>query len=138
MIEMIVVLAILAIMAAALAPTLSQYLPGVQLTGSTRTMTSDLREAQEKAVTEQDQYLIRFVQLESPPIYRLIKIHNAVEEQIREETLSSSVKLTLDPVVTQIVFSPDGGPSAALNITLAINGSQKKVDVSAAGFIKIE
>lgn len=142
--EMIVVLGVVAILLAALVPVLSNYLPGVQLTGSTRTLTGDLREAQEKAITEQDQYLIRFIQLENPPIYQMIKIKIdpitllPVEEQIREEQMPDRITLTLVPAVTQIVFSPDGGPSTALNITLAINGSQKKVDVSPAGFIKIE
>jgi|GEM_PF-968622 len=138
MVELLVVLMIAAILGASLIPVLNNYLPSAQLSGSIRELTSALREAQEKAVTEQDQHLIRFVQMSNPPIYQLIKIHNSVEEQIREEQLSNRITLTLDPVVAQIVFSPDGGPSAATNITLAINGSQKKIDVSPAGFIKIE
>ena len=142
------VLAIIAILAAVLVPTLSQYLPSVQLSGSTRTLTGDLREAQEKAITEQDQYLIYFVQLKNPPIYHMIKIKKdpvtqlPVREQIREETLPGSIELTLEPTPAddQIAFSSDGGPSAPLKVTLTLkgNGSQKKIDISPAGFIKIE
>lgn len=147
-IEMIVVLGVVAILVAALVPTISQYLPGVQLSGSTRTLTGDLREAQEKAVTEQDQYLIRFIQLENPPIYEMVKItreidpetQEPIEEKIREEQLPGNIKLTLEPspADNQIAFSPDGGPSSSTTITLSLNGSDKKINVSHAGFIKIE
>ena len=138
MVEILVVVAVAAILMTVTVLLLSSYLPGAQLTGSTRTLTSDLREAQEKAVTEQDQYLIRFIQTENPPIYQMIKIHEGAEEQIREEQLPTNISLTLEPVVTQIVFSPDGGPSTPLNVILSINGSTKIIDVSPAGFIKIE
>lgn len=148
MVEMLIVLGIVAILLAALIPTMSQYLPGVQLSGATRVLASNLREAQEKAISEQDQYLIRFVQLKNPPTYQLVKITREIDPQtqkyieatIREETLPGSIELTLDPfpVNNQIAFSPDGGPSTNLNITVDINGKQKKIDVSIAGFIKIE
>lgn len=138
LIEMLVTVAIAAALLGALVPVLSTYLPSIQLSGSTRTLTGNLREIQELSLTEQDQYLIRFTQLANPPTYQLIKVHNSVESKIQDVQLSSNISLSLDPSATQIVFSPDGGPSVATTLTLTLNSSQKKVDISPAGFIKIE
>jgi len=138
--ELIVVLSIIAILTAVLVPTLSNYLPSIQLNGSARTLASSLREAQEKAISEQNQYLIRFSPGATPPNYQLIRIYNSVEEQVRQVNLPSNVSLAIEGTITanQVVFSPDGGPSSSGQITLSINGSNKIVSVSPAGFIKIE
>jgi len=140
MVEMIVTMSVVVILLAALVPVLSQYLPGTQLAGATRVLAGNLREAQEKAVSEQDQYLIRFLADQSPPKYQLIKIRNSVEEQIREVLLPATAILNLAATITnnQIVFSPDGGPSSSGNVTITINGQAKIINVSPAGFIKIE
>lgn len=140
MVEMLVVLSMLAILTAAAVPVISHYLPGVQLVGTGRVLVGNLRSAQEKAVTEQNQYLVRFSPTAAPPSYQLIRIYNSVEEVQQTVTLANNETLTLQNSITnnQIVFSPDGGPSASGNITLGLNGSQKIINVSPAGFIKIE
>lgn len=137
LVEMVIVLAIMAILTGILIPVLSQYLPGVQLNGSARDITADLRDAEQRAITEQDQYILRF-QI-SPPSYQVIHKKNNTEEVIRAKTLPSNISLTLDPFITsnQIIFSPDGGPSASGNITLGLNNVTKIINVSPAGFIKI-
>lgn len=139
-IEMLVVLAMSAILIASLVPTLSQYLPGVNLSGSTRDLLSNLREAQERAITEQNQFLIRFDLSANPKNYKLISIVNSVEEVIRQIDFPESVSVSIDPSITdnQIIFSPDGGPSASGNINLSAGGNNKIISVSPAGFIKSE
>lgn len=139
-IEMIVVISIIGILVGMIVPTLSKYLPGIQLNGSARTLTSNLREAQEKAVTEQNQHLIRFFPLISPPAYRLIRIYQENEEIIREVTLPNGQTLTLDQTISndQIIFSADGGPSSSGNITIGTDTITKIINVSPAGFIKIQ
>ena len=54
--------------------------------------------------------------------------------------LNTNQTLTLDPAITnsQIVFSADGGPSSSGNIILTVNGSQKTINVTPAGFISIQ
>jgi len=137
--EMIVVLAMIAILATVTTPVISKFLPGIQLTGSTRVLTGTLREAQEKAVTSQNQYLVRFFPSSTPPKYQLITIANSIETLIRETSIPSSQTLTLAGTITnnQIVFSPDGGPSSSGNITLTLATKSKIINVSPAGFIKI-
>lgn len=138
-IEMIIVLGIVGILTAASIPTLSRYLPGIQLNGSTRTLSSNLREAQEKAITEQNQYLIRFFPANSLAKYQLIKIKNSVESLVKEVTLPTDESISLEQTIVnnQVVFSPDGGPSSSGNITLSLKGQTKIINVTPAGFIKI-
>jgi type II secretion system protein H len=140
LVEMLVVISIIGILSAALVPTLSQYLPGVQLNGSARVLSADLREAQERTVTEQKQYLIRFNLTAAPKYYQLMRINNTTEENIRTVNLASSENVTLDPGISQnqITFSADGGPSSSGNITLSNTAGSKIVNVSPAGFIKIQ
>ena len=139
--EMLIVIAIIGILAAVMAPSLSDYMPGVQLNGSARVLSGNLRETQEKAVTEQQKYLIRFFPNESPAYYQTITIvGNEPEVVIKKVNLPTSVAITIGTGIidNQISFSPDGGPSSSGDITLSINGSQKVINVSPAGFIKIK
>ena len=141
--EMLVTISIIGIMAAMIVPTLSHYLPGIQLNGSARSLNSDLRNMQEHAITEQKQYSIKFFPSTSPPTYKLLKIDNSVipptEEEIRTVNLPSNCSLTLAPTISQdeIIFSADGGPSSAGDITITLNSVNKILNVSPAGFIKI-
>lgn len=148
-IELVVVLAIIGILATVSVPVISQFLPGIRLTGTTRTLTGDLREAQERAVTSQNQNLVRFFLGETPPKYQLVQVENSVEAIIREEQLPSGESLALAetigtctslpavPNCRQIIFSPDGGPSSAGDITISLGGKSKVINVSPAGFIKL-
>ena len=138
-IEMIVVISIIGIMAGMIVPTISKYLPGIQLNGSAREITDNLREAQERTVTEQNQHLVRFFPTASPAYFKLIRIVNSNEELMRQVNLPTSQTLTLDETIAdnQIIFSPDGGPSSSGNITIDNDTSNKIINISPAGFISI-
>lgn len=141
-IEMIVVISIIGILAGTIVPTISKYLPGIQLNGSIRTLASNLRQAQELTVAEQNKHLIKFSPTDSPvkTKYQLIRIYNSKEEIIKEIVLPSTITITLDEKIldSQIAFSSDGGPSSSGNITLSNGSNQKVVNVSTAGFIKVQ
>lgn len=138
-IELVVVLGIVGILSAVIVPSLSQFLPGVQLNGSVRTLSGDLRVAQEKTITEQKQYLIRFFPNSSPPYYQTIQIIDGSEKLIHQTQLNVQETLQVSTTISnnQIIFSPDGGPSSSGDITLSVNGVSKAVNVSPAGFIAI-
>jgi len=138
-IEIIAVLSIIGIVTIAFIPSINHYLPSVQLNGATRSLVSDLREIQERAITEQDRFSIKFSALNSPASYQLIHLQDSSEEVIREENLPASINLELNGIIdNQIVFSPDGGPSSAGDITITISNKSKVIIVSPAGFIKIQ
>lgn len=140
LIELITVIAIIGIMSAVTVPILQNYSPSIKLNGSARALSGHLREAQEKAITEQKQHLIRFHPETSPPSYELIRINNSIEELQNTFSLDQNITLALEASITnsEIIFSPDGGPSASGNITLTINSINKIISVTPAGFIKIQ
>jgi len=140
LIELIVTIGIIGILTAVGAPTVSHFLPGIQLNGSARVLSTNLREAQERTITEQKPYSIRFSTTTSPNYYQLIRIDGGSEEIIKKINLANNQTVSLQNTITnnQIVFSTDGGPSSNGQITLTINGGNKIVSVSPAGFIKIE
>ena len=141
LIEVLTVIAIITILTAVAVPTTGYYLPGIKLSGSARVLATNLREAQERTVTEQNPYLIRFYT--SPPYsYELIRLNDGVEDSpIKKIKLASDITIGLQDTIinNRIVFSSDGGPSSNGNITLTTStGTSKVVSVSPAGFIKVE
>jgi len=140
MVEMLVVFVVFAILVAAIVPVVSNFMPGVKLTGASRDLLSSLREVQEIAITEQNQLLVRFDLAASPKNYKLIRKIGAVETTLRQKNIPEDISITLDPTITssQVVFSPDGGPSCSGNITLTAGAKSKIVSVSPAGYLKIE
>jgi len=139
LIELLTVIAIIGILTAVAVPTVSHYLPGIQLNGSARVLSANLREAQERTITEQKPHLIRFSN--SPPYYyELIRVNGGVEEPaIKKVNLANSQTVSLQGITdNKVAFSTDGGPSSNGQIVLTINGVNKTVSVSPAGFIKIE
>lgn len=139
-VELIIVLSIIALIAVVSVPTISQFLPSVNLNGTTRNLTADLRDAQEKAVASQNQHLVRFFPTNAPVKYQLIRVINGEETIIKEESLPSNESLSLEATISQnqIIFSPDGGPSSSGNITLSLAGKSKIISVSPAGFIAVQ
>lgn len=140
LVEMLVVIGIIGILTGVAVPVLSHYLPGIQLNGSARTLSSNLRDAQERAVTEQKQHLIRFTVNTTPPYYQMYKIDGGTETEIRKVHLPDSETIALQNTISnnQIIFSSDGGSSSSGDITLTINGNNKIVNVSPSGFVKIQ
>jgi len=138
--ELIMAIFVLVIIIAVSVPLINHYLPGIRLSGSSRLLVSNIREVQERAISEQNQFMIRFYPNSSPAEYQLIRIIGLTQEVLREEILSTSETLTLAETISddQITFSPDGGPSSSGNITLSVNGISKTINVSPAGFIKLE
>lgn len=137
-IEMIIVLTIVGILTAVLIPVIKNYLPGIELNGTARILTADLRNTQEKAITEQNRYGIRF---KSPTqnSYQVIHFFDESEEISATKYLSSEQTLELASSITsnEIIFSADGGPSSSGDITLSRGTSQKVITVSPAGFIMV-
>lgn len=137
LIELLITISIIGILVGATVPTLSKYIPGISLNGAAKTLVATLREAQEKTITEQKPYLVRFNTSSSPPYYELIRLNNTLEELQRKTELNTSETISLADTITnnQIIFSPDGGPSSNGDITLSNGTANKIVDVSPAGFI---
>lgn len=154
--EVLITIAIIGIISAIMIPSISTYLPSIQLNGDANTILATLRQAQEKTITEQKNYLVHFYPTASP-YYDICHLNGTAEEgcistslsgrtltvtddqtppnQINDVFSSPTVPITYD----RIVFSPDGGPSSKAKITLSIpsTSTSKIISVSPAGFIQL-
>lgn len=137
--ELIIVLSIIVMMTAITIPLMRNYLPSWQLTGTTRALLSDLRQAQEEAVTTQIPHQINFISLDSPVTYQLAKVEgeNPILETI---TMPKTVSIEFETIVNPITFYKDGGPSTNGTIILKYteSGATKKITISPSGIIKFE
>lgn len=141
LIEYIVTISLIGLLASAFVLSASNFLPSVRLNGSTNNLTSNLRQAQEEAVTAQMRYAVRFNAQTNPTGYQIIKISaDTTEDIVKTVTIPSNLTVDLDPTIAdaEIYFSPDGGPSSFGNITLSSAGKSKVVNISPAGVIKIQ
>ena len=144
--ELIITMAVIGILTAILVPAISSYLPFWRLNGSARLIVNKLRQAQEEAVTIQNQHLIRFNPTASPCTYELIKIDidentlETIETVLETITMPTNVTLSLDPTIAdnQIIFSADGGPSSNGNLTVTLGDASKTINVSPAGVIRLQ
>lgn len=137
--ELIIVMSIIGIVTAVTIPTMKNYLPNWQLSGSSRLLINKLRQAQEEAVTTQKQHLIRFAPTASPVTYQMIKIDGG-EQVLETIIMPNSITVGLDATIddNQIIFSADGGPSSNGNITITLGEASKTISVSPAGVIKLQ
>jgi len=139
--EFLIVFGIIAIITAISIPMIKNYTPSLKLSSSARATLAQLRQAQEEAITTQKQHLVRFFPAPTnPAILQLIKKEDANETILETVTLDKDIMLVLDSSINnnQIIFSPDGGPSASGNITLNLESAFKIVNVSPAGVIKLQ
>ena len=142
--ELIIVLAIIGMIAAITIPTMKNYLPSWQLSGSSRVLVNKLRQAQEEAVTTQAQHRIKFFNPTAPPVtYELSKI--GATEPLEVITMPSNITVTgtggapLDQTFSdnQVIFSSDGGPNANGDIVINRGEVSKTINISPAGVIKL-
>jgi len=142
--ELIIVLAIIGMIAAITIPMMKNYLPSWQLSGSSRALVNNLRQAQEEAVTTQVQHRVKFFNPTAPPVtYELFKI--GATEPLEVITMPSNITVTgtdgvpLDNTFSdnQVIFSSDGGPSANGDIVITLGDVSKTINISPAGVIKL-
>lgn len=135
-IELVVALAILGILAAVTVPTMKNYLPSWQLSGTARLMVSKIRQAQEEAVTIQKSHRVYFKSTVPPVSYQLIKVDGG-DQELETITMPQNITLQLN-ISNPITFSPDGGPDYNGSIILNLGGASKTIDISPAGVIKLQ
>jgi prepilin-type N-terminal cleavage/methylation domain-containing protein len=140
LIELVLVLAIMGLFGAAAAPAMSRSFAGFRLYDAARRVSSELRLAQQRAITESQNWRVT--------------IHNKDNGncvKIFEGTSTSPYRiLTMEPGVliisatfgggTEVVFSPSSAPSAGGTIVIGnTRGDTKLITVSpTTGRVKIQ
>lgn len=137
LIELLIVISIIAILVSFGIPALRNYKPNLELNGSVRELTSDIRYAQQLTVTEQIEYSVIFYTIERR--YEIVK-YGANTEIIKQVLLPKEIiSLTITPLTNnEIRYNPYGAVAESGSITLMnTKNKTKTIDIRPSGFVKI-
>lgn len=141
--EFLVIIGIIGILALIGIPTFRSYQPTLQLSGSVRNLVSDLRYAQQLAVTEQIEYGVRFSTTTDPKYYQIIKYGGTTStvktvefpEEIIRVSISDLSDINSDKEARYI---PYGSVREEGEITLENSkNATTTIEVRPSGFVKI-
>ena len=141
LIEMMVVIAIIAVLSAIAVPSFMEYARNQRLNGAARQVYSDLMNARQQAVTENKKIIVEFV---SNHQYQFVRDNDASETvSTGDETL---VLRDIHPEYSDVTFSagfnpafrPNGtGKNPVITLTSSSTGKTKCIVISTAGRINI-
>ncbi len=134
---MVVIFGIIGILAAATIPAFRLFQPSLELSSTARDLATDLRYAQQLAVTEQVEHGIYFSIATKE--YQIIR-YGGIEEILKTKKLPD--KVNFQEVVgftnEKVKFNPYGAAKESGNITLInTKNSTTTIEVRPSGFIKI-
>ncbi len=137
MIEMVVVFGVIGILATATIPAFRTFQPSLELSSAARDLATDLRYAQQLAVTEQTEHGIYFSTTTNE--YQIIRF-GAIEEILKTKELPDKVSFQRVAGFTdyRVKFNPYGAVQESGNIALInTKNSTTTVEVRPSGFVKI-
>lgn len=135
--ELLILITVLAILIGLGIVAFRNYQPSLQLSGVSRDLASDLRYAQQLALTEQIKHGIRFATTTDE--YQIIR-YGEVEEVLQEKQLPQEVSFSeitgLDN--DQAIFNPYGAVRQAGTVTLInTQAATTTIDIRPSGFVRI-
>ena len=137
LIEILIVIGIIVILVGISLPVFKRFQPRFQLSGAVRGLVSDIRYAQQLAVTEQTEYCLRFFPLEKK--YQIIQCDQG--QLLFEKFFPDKIKtLTLSGFTNdEVRFNPYGSVKDSGTITLENTLNETKdIKVRPSGFARIE
>ncbi len=135
--EILIIIVIILILILISIPYFRTLQPAIQLSGAVREIVSDLRYAQQMAVTEQIEYGIRFI--DDFNEYQIIR-YKETEEVVQSKKLPATVVFyEIDGFVeNQAIFNPYGAVKESGSIELInTNNEITMIDVRPSGFVRI-
>jgi len=136
LIEVIIVIAIIAILAGIAFSTFQAFQPSLQLSEATRTLSTNLRYAQQLSVTEQVNYCVDLYPDEKK--YKVVQCESLdlVSEIVLNEEIQS---IALAGFINERVeFNPYGAARRSGTITIQnTNNDTKTIQVKPSGFVKV-
>jgi prepilin-type N-terminal cleavage/methylation domain-containing protein len=127
--EIIVAIAVFAILASIAIPQFVAFRPKNRLNGATRQIYSQLMWARSKAVTDNSNYVVTF------PTSQTMLISGNTTRTVNIQ--SDYVDVTLSSTATTITFFPRGTSDVAPTITLTNAGGSKTVNLKITGVATI-
>ncbi len=137
--ELLVVIGIVVILTSVSVPLFRNTRPSLQLSGVTRDLVTDLRYAQQLAVTEQADHGVYF-STTTEDKYQIIRHENTATTTIKEKSLPEGINFQYISPLTdnEIRFNPYGAVKEAATTTLSnLKNETKTIRVSPSGFVKI-
>jgi prepilin-type N-terminal cleavage/methylation domain-containing protein len=137
LIEMVIVLAIIGIITTIGLPVYRQIKPTLDLNAETRDIASDLRYAQQLAVTEQSNYTVEF-----DPVLNKYTITNVeTSSVIKHKNINDNISIqSITGLVSDTaIFNVTGAAVDSGVITLAnTNNATTTISIKPSGYVKIE
>ena len=137
--EMMIVIAVLAIIAAIAAPNFQTYMAQRRLNGAARLVMTDLMDARMKAVSENNQFKVFFLDTHQ---YKVLDDENnngtedTGETSVTKDIQSNYPGVTLSASAHPIFYPR--GTAWGTTVTLTNTSGSKSVSVSTAGRVKIQ
>ena len=139
LVEMMIVIAVLAIIAAIAAPHFQTYMAQRRLNGAARLVMTDLMDARMKAVSENNQFKVFFLDTHQ---YKVLDDENnngtedTGETSVTKDIQSNYPGVTLSASAHPIFYPR--GTAWGTTVTLTNTSGSKSVSVSTAGRVKIQ
>lgn len=139
LVEMMIVIAVLAIIAAIAAPNFQTYMAQRRLNGAARLVMTDLMDARMKAVSENSQFKVFFLDTHQ---YKVLDDENnngtedTGETSVTKDIQSNYPGVTLSASAHPIFYPR--GTAWGTTVTLTNTSGSKSVSVSTAGRVKIQ
>jgi len=137
LVELLTVMLILGVLALIGIPAFKVYQPNLQLSGVVRELATDLRYAEQLAITEQVEHGIIF--FPGTGQYQLVR-HGNPDEVIESKNLPTEVGFQTITGLTnnEVIFNPYGAAKEAGLVTLVnTKNATSTIDIRPSGFIKI-
>ena len=136
--ELLITVGVIIILISVSVPVINNIKPQVQLSGSVRDLITDIRYAQQLAVTEQIDHGVYF-STTTEDKYQIIKHGGSADSIIKEKLLPDGIDFQhITPLVSdEIRFNPYGAADEEGEITLInSHGVTTTIRVSPAGFVR--
>ncbi len=136
-IELLIVIGILSILFSIGIPAFRAYQPALQLSGTVREITTDIRYAEKMAVNEQINHGVRFST--SSNQYQIIRF-GATEEVLETKSLPDQISFCQISGLSesQVVFNPYGAALESGSVVLINNrNTTTTITIRPSGFVKI-
>jgi len=137
LVEILVILGIIGVLSLIGIPAFKIFQPSLQLSGTVRELATDLRYAEQLAITEQIEHGIIF--FPGTGQYQIVRF-GAPDEVLESKTLPGEVSFSGIAGFTdnKVVFNPYGAAKESGVITLVnTKNAISSIDVRPSGFIKI-
>lgn len=138
LIEMIIVVAILAVLAGVAIPVYIGMKPSIRLSGATRQIMGDLMKARMQAISQNNEFKIFFLDNHRYQILDddngdgyIDSVEKTVKINIQEKYYDVTLTSTADPI-----FHPSGNAAPAATITLVNSHGTKTVTIAITGRVK--